>query len=582
MTEQVLVPCRATGSRAGATSPACEPPAWRSWRAARRPLRSGRYLERPVAEESPQWKQLIPYVVVRDGDLTFLMERTSAGGDPRLHRKASIGVGGHLNPVDAGEDPLQGGLRREWAEELVADWEPQFQLLGLLNDDTNPVGSVHLGVVFQVDSAGQAGPRAGDRQAQRTNGRCVRGGSGLGAAGDVVPAGGDRAARGAQRGARRGDAYTRWMVRLRRALALGAMLLGTLSLVTAGLRGGRSRRAPRAAGGNRPGQRRVHRARTGHRGRRRRRGRPDRDRLAGRRADQHGPDHQGDPGQPGPAITYVAPEGAQAGSAATFITLAGDVAAMAPSTTIGAASVVGSGGADLPDTLADKINNSNAAKIKDLAAAHDRNTEWAEAAVRDAASVSAAEAVAMDPPVVDLVATDVDDLFAQIDSGQRADGQPYEFDGEPLPPALRPAGPGREHEPGPVVPALLSDPNIAFILFTIGFYGIVSELFHPNFFSGPVGVIALVLAFIGSNSLPLNLGGLLLILLGIGLFILELHVTSYGLLTIGGVVAIVLGAFALWTGVDPQQDAINVSISPWLLAVVVACRWPTSSGSCAR
>jgi predicted NUDIX family phosphoesterase len=115
----------------------------------------GRYLDRPEAEESPEWKQLIPYVVVRDGDLTFLMERTSAGGDPRLHRKASIGVGGHLNPVDGGEDPLQGGLRREWAEELQADWEPRFDLLGLLNDDSNPVGSVHLGVVFEVDAAGR-------------------------------------------------------------------------------------------------------------------------------------------------------------------------------------------------------------------------------------------------------------------------------------------------------------------------------------------------------------------------------------------------------------------------------------------
>ena len=115
----------------------------------------GQYLDRALAEESPEWKQLIPYVVVRDGPLTFLMERTSAGGDPRLHRKASIGVGGHLNPVDAGEDPLQGGLRREWAEELEADWEPQFRLLGLLNDDSNPVGSVHLGVVFEVEAAGR-------------------------------------------------------------------------------------------------------------------------------------------------------------------------------------------------------------------------------------------------------------------------------------------------------------------------------------------------------------------------------------------------------------------------------------------
>ena len=118
--------------------------------------RHGRYLSRPVAEESPAWKQLIPYVVVRDGEQTFLMERTEAGGDPRLHRKASIGVGGHLNPVDQGEDPLMAGLAREWAEELVADWEPTFELVGLLNDDSNAVGSVHLGVVFTVESGGRA------------------------------------------------------------------------------------------------------------------------------------------------------------------------------------------------------------------------------------------------------------------------------------------------------------------------------------------------------------------------------------------------------------------------------------------
>ena len=117
---------------------------------------------------------------------------------------------------------------------------------------------------------------------------------------------------------------------------------------------------------------------------------------------------------------------------------------------------------------------------------------------------------------------------------------------------------------------LLSDPNIAFILFTIGFYGIVAELFHPNFFSGILGAIAIVLAFIGSNALPLNVGGLLLILIGIGLLALELVVTSYGLLTVGGIVAFVLGAFALWTGVTPGVDAIDVSVSPWIIAVVAA------------
>lgn len=115
----------------------------------------GRYLDRPLAEESPDWKQLIPYVVLTDADRIFLMERTDAGGDPRLHRKASVGVGGHLNPVDRGQDPLTVGLRREWAEELDATWEPEFRLVGMLNDDSNPVGSVHLGVVFTVEAAGR-------------------------------------------------------------------------------------------------------------------------------------------------------------------------------------------------------------------------------------------------------------------------------------------------------------------------------------------------------------------------------------------------------------------------------------------
>lgn len=117
---------------------------------------AGTYLERPLAEEDPGFKQLIPYVVVRDGGATFLMERTAAGGDARLHLKASIGVGGHLNPVDEGEDPLDAGLRREWAEELDAPWEPIFELVGLLNDDSNPVGAVHLGVVFTVETGGRA------------------------------------------------------------------------------------------------------------------------------------------------------------------------------------------------------------------------------------------------------------------------------------------------------------------------------------------------------------------------------------------------------------------------------------------
>jgi len=117
--------------------------------------REGVYLDRSVAEMDPTHKQLIPYVVLRDGPRVFLMQRTDAGGDARLHGKASIGVGGHLNPVDHGDDPLRAGLRREWDEELVADWEPEFTLVGLLNDDSNRVGAVHLGVVFSVQAAGR-------------------------------------------------------------------------------------------------------------------------------------------------------------------------------------------------------------------------------------------------------------------------------------------------------------------------------------------------------------------------------------------------------------------------------------------
>jgi len=130
----------------------------------------GRFLERPLAEEDAAFKQLIPYVVVRDRGRVFLMERTDAGGDARLHRKASIGVGGHLNPVDTGDDPLMVGLRREWAEELVADWAPEFRLVGLLNDDSNPVGSVHLGVVFEVEADGR---RVDVRERHKLSGRMV-------------------------------------------------------------------------------------------------------------------------------------------------------------------------------------------------------------------------------------------------------------------------------------------------------------------------------------------------------------------------------------------------------------------------
>ena len=271
-----------------------------------------------------------------------------------------------------------------------------------------------------------------------------------------------------------------------------------------------------------------------------------------------------------PVIAWVAPEGARAGSAATFVTLAADVAAMAPNTNIGAASVVGSGGAELPETLASKVTNDAVARIRSLANEHGRNADWAESAVRDAASVSATDAIAMEPPVADLIAGDLPALLAAIDTGERADGYPYLFNDERIPPLSDLSVRELSMNVGQQFLHILSDPNVAFILFTIGFYGIIAELFHPNFFSGILGAIAIVLAFIGSNALPLNVGGLLLILIGVGLLALEVVVASYGLLTVGGVVALVLGAFALWTGVEPGVESIDVTVSPWIVAIVAA------------
>jgi predicted NUDIX family phosphoesterase len=114
--------------------------------------RDGFFMRRGDAEQDPTHKQVIPYLVLRDGERWFLMRRTRAGGDERLHDRWSIGVGGHLNP---GDGDVAGCLRREWAEELRADFEPVFTPIGLLNDDTTSVGAVHVGFVYLADAAGR-------------------------------------------------------------------------------------------------------------------------------------------------------------------------------------------------------------------------------------------------------------------------------------------------------------------------------------------------------------------------------------------------------------------------------------------
>ena len=118
--------------------------------------REGTFRPRPAMEVDPAWKQVIPYPVLRDGADWYLMRRTRAGGDARLHDRFSIGVGGHVNPADGGLDgDLTTALHREWHEELVVDFVPEFRFVGLLNDDTTAVGEVHLGLVYEGDAAGR-------------------------------------------------------------------------------------------------------------------------------------------------------------------------------------------------------------------------------------------------------------------------------------------------------------------------------------------------------------------------------------------------------------------------------------------
>ena len=243
---------------------------------------------------------------------------------------------------------------------------------------------------------------------------------------------------------------------------------------------------------------------------------------------------------PLPVAVWVAPSGSRAASAGTFITLAAHVAAMAPGTNIGAATPVGGQGEDIEGALGDKVMNDAIASITAIAESRERPVEWAVSTVEKAASYTVDQA--LEEGAIDLKVASIEELLS------RMDGLTVEVKGQPV--TLQTAGAPTEELPmNPLQQFLhlLTDPNIAFILFTIGFYGIIFELQSPNFVTGILGAIALILAFIGFGSLPLNIGGLLLIGLAIVMFVLELTVTSHGLLAIAGIVCFALGAAALYT-----------------------------------
>ncbi len=265
---------------------------------------------------------------------------------------------------------------------------------------------------------------------------------------------------------------------------------------------------------------------------------------------------------PLPTIVWVAPSGGRAASAGTFITLASHLAYMAPGTNIGAASPVGAGGEELTGTIGDKVKNDAIANIRSIAEARHRDVDWAVSTVDKAVSSTATEAVAVG--AVDGIATSLDDVLRQ------ADGRIVEVRSQPVTVDLAGATvTDLAMNPFQSIIHLLSDPNIAFILLTLGFYGLLFELQSPNFVTGILGAIALILAFIGFGSLPLNVAGLILIGLAVLLFVLETTVTSHGLLIVGGLVCFVLGAFTLYTA-PGSPVAPDVSVAAPLIVVMAA------------
>jgi membrane-bound serine protease (ClpP class) len=264
-----------------------------------------------------------------------------------------------------------------------------------------------------------------------------------------------------------------------------------------------------------------------------------------------------------PVIVWVAPAGGFAASAGTFITLAANVAVMAPGTSIGAASPISGDGTDIEGTLAEKVRNDAIAKITAIADARDRNVEWAVGTVRDAKSSPAQQAVEVG--AVDGMASTLDEVLA-FASGRTVtlgDGRQVTLD------LTGAATTEMAMNPFLAIIRLLSDPTIALLLFTTGATGLLVELYNPNFVTGILGALMVLLGLIGLGTLPLNVGGLLLIVFGLVLFGLELTVTSHGLLGFGGVVCFALGASALFSEpVDPFEPVARVA--PTVIVAITA------------
>jgi membrane-bound serine protease (ClpP class) len=264
-----------------------------------------------------------------------------------------------------------------------------------------------------------------------------------------------------------------------------------------------------------------------------------------------------------PIIVYVAPSGARAASAGVFVTLAANIAVMAPGTHIGAAHPVTLGGGEAKEskTMAEKIVNDTVAFIKNIAKVRGRNVDWAEKAVVKSVSITDEEAVKLN--VVDFISPDIHSLLAKID------GRVVKLDGVTR--TLRTKG----VQPRTIQMSwrdrlldIISNPTIAYILLMLGIYGIFFELSSPGaILPGVVGGIFLILAFYALHMLPVNYAGLALIFFGIILFIAEIKVVSHGLLSVGGVISLLLGSMMLF---QSPVEYMRVSLSVIIPAVLVS------------
>ena len=260
-----------------------------------------------------------------------------------------------------------------------------------------------------------------------------------------------------------------------------------------------------------------------------------------------------------PVAVYVSPSGARAASAGVFITLAAHVSAMAPGTNIGAAHPVGVGG-EMDKTMAEKAVNDAAAYIKSLAEKRGRNAEWAEKAVRESVSVTEQEALKLN--VIDIVAPDIKSLLETIDQ-REVQGSTGKQIIQTKGIKIRYKEMGLRHK----ILDIISDPNIAYLLMLLGFYGLFFELTNPGvILPGVLGAFSLILALYSFQTLPVNYAGLLLIILAIVLFILEIKVTSYGMLTIAGLISMTIGSIMLF---DSPLPFFQLSLKVILPAVIL-------------